>query len=373
MDKRVVFVGLDVDSKAIHGSVFDPGTGEISEFSSRPTKAALVAKLKTFRSKQTTLRLCYEASYFGFSLQRELKAAGFDCSVISPNHIPIKYGAKVKTDRLDATKLATYFAKGLLTEVYLPSVEEEANRDLLRARRFVKEQSSSLKRYIISVCKRAGLDFRKETESPSAHYWSARHRQWLMGAVGKLQAQVWVMTLKNLLASLDHFENQIRCFDEQIEELAKTKRYEKGHQALICYRGIDTLVAMTLMTELCSAKRFSHPNKITSFAGMDIKEYSSGGKENKLGLTKMGNPHIRRAIIESCQYAWSVPKLSKPLQRRRVGTPPELIEISTRCMQRLYKKSNRLLHRGKNKNKVKVACARETLGFVWESLNAVGF
>jgi transposase len=373
MEKQIIFVGLDVDSKAIHGSFFEPDSGEVLEFSCKPTASALITIFKNRQRKGITLKICYEAGYFGFSLQRELRAAKFDCAVISPNHIPIKYGAKVKTDRLDATKLAIYLAKGLLTEIHAPTEEQEGNRDLLRARRFLMEQASSLKRYIISICKRAGMDYRREEQNSSAHYWSARHRQWLRGAIGKLSSESWTFTLNGLLMTLDHLESQVQFYDAEIKKLAMTSTYHKGHQALICYRGIDTTVAMTLMTELISAKRFSHPNKITSFAGMDIKEYSSGGKEKKTGLTKMGNSHIRRAIIESCQYAWSVPKISPPLRRRRESVPQNLIEISTRCMNRLHKKSNRLLHKGKNKNKVKVACARETLGFVWESLKTVGF
>jgi transposase len=373
MEREVLFIGLDVDSKAFHGAVFDPRDGEVIEFSCKPTASALIQKLKRHRQKNIGIRICYEASYFGFALQRELHKAGFECAVISPNHIPVQYGSKVKTDRLDAIKLATYFAKGLLTEVFAPNEEQEGNRDLLRSRRFLMDQTSSLKRYIISICKRAGMDYRREECSSTAHYWSVRHRQWLRGAINKVSSTSWQTTLRGMLVTLDHFEGQIRFYDEEIKKLSETVNYKKGHQALICYRGIDTLVAMTLMTELISVKRFSHPNKITSFAGMDIKEYSSGGKEKKLGLTKMGNSHIRRVIIESCQYAWSAPKISKPLARRRQGVPQNLVEIATRCMNRLNKKSTRLIQKGKHKNKVKVACARETLGFVWESLNAVGF
>ena len=111
----------------------------------------------------------------------------------------------------------------------------------------------------------------------------------MSGAIDKVASESWKTALNSLLTTLGHLENQVSFYDEEIKKLASTSMYKKGHEALKCYRGIDTTVAMTLMTELISAKRFSHPNKITSFAGMDIKEYSSGGKERKTSLTKMGN------------------------------------------------------------------------------------
>ena len=136
-------------------------------------------------------------------------------------------------------------------------------------------------------------------------------------------------------------------------------------------RGLDVLSALTLVTEVGDIRRFGHPRRLTSYAGMDLIEHSSGGKERKFSMSRMGNRHIRTAVIEACQYAFNAPVVSQILQKRRQETPAPLVEIAVRCMQRLHKKARRLLYRDKPRNKIKAACAREMLGFIWESLNAV--
>lgn len=128
---------------------------------------------------------------------------------------------------------------------------------------------------------------------------------------------------------------------------------------------------MSLIVELGDVKRFDHPKRLASYAGMDLREYSSGGKEHKYSITKHGNRHIRTAVIEAAQYAWQPSRISKRLKQKRKGVETKLIAIADRCMSRLHSKAIRLLYKGKTKNKVKVACARELLCFLWESLNAV--
>ena len=128
---------------------------------------------------------------------------------------------------------------------------------------------------------------------------------------------------------------------------------------------------MVLITEIGDVRRFKHPKQLTSYCGLDVSEYSSGGKEKKFGITKMGNRRIRTSIIESCQRLDRVKLLSKRLKAHRVGQDLKVIDIADRCTKRLKKKSNNLLDLGKHRNKVKVACAREFLGFIWETLHHV--
>ena len=174
-----------------------------------------------------------------------------------------------------------------------------------------------------------------------------------------------------LLNQTETIQQQLDLYNEQIEQIAQQDMYKKKVQALICYRGIATLSAMTLITEIGDIRRFGHPSKLTSYSGMDLIEYSSGGKQKRFGMSKMGNRNIRTTVIESCQNVFSIPRINKELKKRRKGVEMKLIGISDRCMKRLYKKSSRLLLRGKIKNKIKAACARELLGFIWESLNEV--
>ena len=158
-------------------------------------------------------------------------------------------------------------------------------------------------------------------------------------------------------------------YGQQVEALAKSRRYEKPVQALTCYQGIKNIFALTMITEIGDIKRFPHPRQLASWIGMDIREYSSGGKHNRFGITKFGNRYLRTAFIEANQRGYRTTRISKDLKARRAHTGSEFIEIADRCLRRLSKKGNRLLLAGKHPNKVKVACAREMVGFVWESLN----
>ena len=160
-------------------------------------------------------------------------------------------------------------------------------------------------------------------------------------------------------------------YEAEIQRIAGETTYVHKVKALTCYRGIDILSAMTLIVEIGDVKRFSHPAKLCSYAGLDIQEYSSGGKERKFGITKLGNARIRKTVIESSQQSWRAPHWNRRVRQARKEAAEQYCQIADRCMHRLYKKSKRLLMRGKEKNKVTVACAREQLCFIWESLQAV--
>ena len=174
-----------------------------------------------------------------------------------------------------------------------------------------------------------------------------------------------------LLSRLAVLEKEVGAYDVQIKNLAQETQFLPRIKALTCYRGIDTLAAMSLVTEIGDIRRFNHPRRLTSYCGMDIIEYSSGGKERKFRMSKMGNKHLRTCVIEACQFVSYPPITSKALKERRKDTPERLIGIAERCMRRLYKKSRHLIYREKPINKIKAACAREMLGFIWESLKTV--
>lgn len=176
------------------------------------------------------------------------------------------------------------------------------------------------------------------------------------------------LNLNLLLSQLEFLESTLKTYNKKIDELASTEKYKKKVDALVAYRGIETLTAMKVITELGDIRRFNHPRKLMSYLGFDIIEYSSGGKERKFGITKYGNKIVRTALVEATQRCSTPPKVSYKLKHRRKETESNLIMIADKCMQRLYRKSNHLMSREKNRNKVKVACAREMVGFIWESL-----
>lgn len=368
MDTRILFIGLEVDDKAFHAFLSAQYGGDEFELSCKPTVSALIRKLEKYREQGWELKICYEATYLGFSVCRDLQKAGFQCDVVAPALIPETPGPRVKTDKLDSRKLAKYYKAGLLVMVHVPEIEDEVVRDLLRSRGFLSEKLKSTKGHIISLCRRMGMNYREATGQKN--YWTTKHVQWLKSEIANTKSRALQFNLHTLFAHSEQILEQIKTYDQEIGTFAQLPRFQKKVTALICYRGIDKITAMTIATELGDANRFNHPKRLVSFTGLDISEYSSGGHEKKYHITKMGNPFVRTAVIEASQHAFRKPGISRALRQRREKADPKFVDIADRCMNRLYRKSTRLLFTGKIRNKVKVAAAREMLGFIWESMRA---
>lgn len=366
MRVTIIHVGLDVDDTQYHGSAFNKDSGEVIDFKCRPTLKGLLVPLRKLGGNfpGCKIKICYEASYVGYSLQRDLMEHGYHCDVVAPTHSP--RGKAVKTDRIDASRLATYYANDLLTIVQPPEAVQEQDRDLLRTRQNLMQQRAKLRGYMQSLLRRNGLHYKAQTQNKS--HWTKHHYGWLERTVEGLSGSLEV-NLQLLLRQLKGLDEIVREYDRQVELLANTPRYQKSVQALICYKGIKHIFALTMITEIGDVKRFSHPRNLMSWVGMDIREYSSGGRHNRFGITKQGNRYLRTAFIEANQRGYRTARISKDLKARRAHSAPEFIAIADRCLHRLSRKGNRLLLAGKHPNKVKVACAREMVGFVWESLH----
>jgi len=364
-NSSLLHIGLDVDDKSFHGGAFSLATGEVFLFQCKPTIGALMKQLQKIQESGHTIKLCYEASYIGTSLYRDLRAHQIACEIIAPSLIPTQPGKPIKTDRLDSIRMAKYYAKDLLTPIHILSEEEEQDRDLIRARQFLVRQRQDFKRHILSTCRRLGLNYRQATDGKE--YWTLRHRTWLVAAI-KQQPNAVKMLLEELMLQLENLNDSITRFDDRIKEMAGREHYQVRCSGLECFRGVGTLSAMTVLTEIGDVRRFAHPKNLTSYAGMDIREYSSGGKERKYGITKMGNRRIRTAVIEGCQNIMQSSQLSRRLQASRKGQSPKIVKIAVKCDERLKKKARRMHLAGKHINKIKMACAREKLCFIWEML-----
>lgn len=375
--EKIMYLAIDVDDKSFTacGSYTEGAAERVIEFKSKPSVGALDQKLTKYTDQGFKLKICYEATYLGFSLYRDLTKKGYACDVIAPSSIPRASGHTVKTDRVDAKKLVQFYKKDLLTAVGVPDSEVEIVRSLCRSRMFLTKQLKMLRKHILSSCRQYGMHYRGSEASPkkdkSPAYFTTTHTNWLESEIEKSGSSILKFNLKMLLSQMEQVKHQISSVDLEIEKIAEDKNFKDKVDALVVYRGIDTLTAMVFITELGDIKRFSHPSKLVSYVGFDLREYSSGGRERKYGISKMGNSRVRWLITESCQRVHKIPTISKRLKYRRESVKPELIEIADRCMKRLYKKSNHLVLAGKPINKVKVACAREMLCFVWESLNKV--
>jgi transposase len=305
--KNIIYVGLAVDDTAFHGAGIIRETGEIFEFKCKPDHGVLRKKLNELFADRYEIHLCYEACYMGYSLCRFLRKAAIHCDVIAPSLIPVKAGVRVKTDRLDALKLAEYYAKDLLTPVYVPDETDEEVRDILRSRNFLVRQRKMLKTHILSACKRYNIKFQEETGFKTN--WTDQHITWLKNRAKTLGRPICQIDIEMLLAQYTSLTESIEKLDGAIANIAEGAHYKKAKDALNSFRGIDTLSAMTIISELGDIRRFAHPKRLTSYVGLDVAEYSSGGKEHKKGITKTGNKHIRTILIESCQTATKPPIL----------------------------------------------------------------
>lgn len=369
MKDKIIYAGIDVDDKNYHVCLFDQG--ELDSFSTPPDFESLSKKLKKKVPTGARLKCCYEACHLGFKLQKELSSIGYECEVIAPSLIPKVFGHKIKTDRIDAEKLAEFYAAGLLRGVYIPDEEIQAVRALIRSRKFLTTQLSSLKNHIVSTCRFLGWEYKKDMGKSSAcHHWTKEHRAWLAKKLREEASEFEKANLEQLVLMLEKTEERIDGYNVEIEKLATNKRYEKQVNSLTAYRGLSVLSAMQIVAEIGDIRRFDHPKNLMSYTGLSIKEYSSGGKQRQFSITKTGNKFLRTVVVEACQRSHKAPYVGRLLIHRRKNTAQKYIHIADRCMERLTKKSRAMLAREKPVNKIKVACAREMLGFIWESLKA---
>jgi len=364
--ESVLFVGVDVDDQAYHFSIID-SSGKPVVVGVRCERSAglLTKQLRKLVGNQEVV-IGYEATYVGYTLQRELSKLQLNCRVIAPTSIAKAPNERVKNDRKDSLRLALGLYRGEFTFVHVPTKDQEADRQLLRSRSFLVEQQSDVKRHILNQCRLLGLDYKQETGSKS--YWTGKHRQWLDAKIKSLISSSRVM-LTVLLQHLESIQRQIDTLFAEVEHLAEKQYYKKQVQVLSSFKGIEKVTAMVIATEIFDINRFEHPRQLVSYLGLDIGEYSSGGKQMFFGITKMGNRRLRTVLVEACQKFWTSSTPSKRKQKIREADTA-IIRIADRCQERLYKKGHRLLAREKHRNKVKVACAREMVGFLWEAMKA---
>ena len=301
------------------------------------------------------VRCCYEAGPTGFGLQRHLVERGIDCQVVAPGLVPQRPGDRVKTDSRDARKLARLLAGGLLEPIHVPSRELEAARDLVRAREDARLDRMRDRHRLSKFCLRHGR--RLPTSS-----WTIVRRKWLSEQRFEFAAQQ--ITFDTYVHAVDLVDARIEALERAIRETA-----EEPWRALVarlrCLRGIDTLTALALVTEIGDFDRFKSAEEFMAFVGLVPSERSSGEQRRQGSITKVGNSHVRRLLVESAWHARRRPKVGYELARRQRGQDAAVIERAWRCQQRLYQRWQRMAGRGKPQQKIVVACARELAGFVW--------
>ena len=363
MKKDTTYVGLDAHKEMIHAAILLPGSEKALEESFANTSEVVRRFVRRLKKRAPgEVVCCYEAGPLGYSLQRALIALGLECVVVAPSLIPMKPGDRIKTDRRDARKLAELLRGGLLTEVHAPTPEQEAVRDLCRAREAVKRDQTRVRHRLSKLLLRRDVRWTRGKKA-----WTQAHRVWLRGLRWELEADQAI--LDDQLLALAQIEGRLDALVMRLEAIGGEAPYAQPVGWLRCFRGVDTITAISIVAELHDWRRFDSPRRLMAYLGMVPSERSSGGQERRGGITKAGNGHLRRLLIEAGWHYRHRPAVGERLRRRRQGQPAHVIALADRAQQRLHGRYRRLLERGKPHNKIVVAVGRELVGFLWAALD----
>jgi transposase len=354
-----LYVGMDVHKESIAVAYVAQAHGaEVVFLGSIGTRQCDIDKLlRKLQSTSNHLVFVYEAGPCGYWLYRYLTKKGHICWVVAPSLIPKRAGDRVKTDRRDAVQLARLMRSGDLTPIYIPSVEDEAIRDLSRARedaiRDLKAAKVRLKAFLL----------RHDIRYTGRATWGPAHLRWLSEVVCATPAQQIVF--QEYVRAVTEHTARLERLEQELQEQTKTWRLLPVVEALQALRGVQFTVAVTIVAELGDLTRFDNPRQLMSYLGLIPSEYSSGERRRQGSITKAGNSHARRALIEGA-WAYRYPaKVSRHLQLRLEKLPKSIQDISWNAQVRLCKRYRKLTARGKHANQVVVAIARELIAFMW--------
>ena len=350
-ESTTVTVGLDVQARSIRLAAVR-ADGLLEERTLPFEEEAVERVLRRWPGA----RCCYEAGPTGFGLYRHLSGRGIDCLVVAPGLVPRRPGERVKTDPRDARKLARLLAGGLLEPIYVPSPELEAARDLVRAREDARLDRMRDRHRLSKFCLRHGRML------PTSS-WTVMRRKWLAEQRFDFAAQQ--QTFDTYVHAVGLVDARIEALERAIGEAAEQGPWRSLVARLRCLRGIDTLTALGIAVEIGDFGRFRRAEEFMAFIGLVPSEHSSGERRRQGSITKVGNSHARRLLVEAAWHARRRPKVGYQLARRQRGQDALVIERAWRCQQRLHTRWLRMAGRGKPPQKIVVACARELAGFVW--------
>jgi transposase len=357
MSTSVIYVGLDVHKDSIAIAVAREGQEAAENWKTIPYDGVRLRKaLKMLGKDGTLLKVCYEAGPTGFGLCRHLRKAGIDCVVVAPSLVPGKPGDRVKTDRRDARRLAHYLRSGDLTAVYVPDEAQEAIRDLERARDDAKCAERVARHQLSKFLLRHDRHWEHTT-------WTRRHRQWIRGQKFDYPAQQRV--LEDYLKAVEDLAERVERLTTQMEELVQDTVLAPLVQALQAFRGISMVSAVTIAAEVGELRRFGTAQQFMSYVGLIPSEDSTGQRRRQGPITRCGNGHLRRILVEAAWHYRHIPLMSEELRRRNRGVATGVQRIAWEAQKRLHKRMYHLIHAGKSANKAVTALARELAGFIW--------
>jgi transposase len=360
MREKLRFLGMDVHAETIAVAIAEPD-GEVRSLGMIANREDSIRKFIKKLGSPEQLRACYEAGPTGFVLYWQLTQLGVECAVIAPTLVPKKPGDRVKTDRRDALKLARSHRSGDLTAVWVPDEASEALRDFVRQREAAKQDQLRARHRLTKFLLRTG-----QRPPLGLKPWTERYMRWL-GQVRYTQPAQEV-TLRDCMNEFEHMSARVKRLEEAILEVVKLaplpmQEVIRGLQAL---RGVAHISAVTIAAELGNiSSRFESARKLMGYSGAFPSENTSGKRVRRGGITKAGNAHLRRIVVES---AWSYrhwPRVGEKLRKRQQGISAEITEIAWKAQNRLHQRYIKLSMAGKEQKKIVTAIGRELLGFIW--------
>lgn len=354
--QSIIFVGLDVHKNSISLAARSFDRGLIAERTFSTKDLNRLRKFLYKLGKQGTVRCVYEACGAGFFLQRLMQGWEIPCEIAASSLIPQKPGDKRKNDRLDARMLAEYYQAGLLTMVCVPSAEIEAARAVVRCRQAFRKKVTQVKHQITKFLQTKGVLY---TESSA---WTGQHRDWLAKLQFDCPEDNFTFTM--YLKTLRYLESSLSELDDKIEQLSKREPFQKPVRYLRGFRGVQTLTAMVLVTEIGDVRRFKSPRHLMSYVGLTPSLRESGDSGNKAGsITKAGSARCRHVLVQAAWCNAKRPKVGRELRLRQAGLPAWLVDDSWRAQERLYQRFKHL-ETTKGRYKAVIAVARELIGFL---------
>jgi transposase len=306
------------------------------------------------------LGVAYEAGPGGYQLYRLLSSMGVACDVIVPSLIPVRPGDRVKTDRRDAKKLVGLYRAGELSFVAPPSPMHEGLRDLVRCRDDLRCARTAARHRVAKALLRYGHIYRE------GKAWTLRHRAWVDSQ--RLADPLAQAALEHMLAHLGSLDAQLAALDHQLEQVAATEPWADPVAWLCCFRGISTLTALGLLAEIGDFRRFGEPRELMSYLGLTPSEYSSGQQQHRGHITKTGNRHARRLLVEAAWHYRHRPRQSRRTLSVQEHVPPEVAARAWQAQIRLHHRHRALAEHGKRTTVANVAVARELTGFIWAAM-----
>ena len=356
-----IHLGLDVHKDTISVGIL-PADQQVPDVERIPHDEASIRRLVGRLGNPRSLRACYEAGPTGFELARLLHSLHVRCEVIAPSLIPKAPGDKVKTDRRDCRRLARLHRAGELVCVRIPTVQEEAVRDLCRTRGDMVEDLTRARNRLGKFLLRHGRVWR------GGSTWTLKHQAWLGSQ--RFEQPAMAQTFGHYLAVVEVRNAHLDAVEADLAGWCDRPPFDWQVARLAAYRGITRLGALTLAAEVADWRRFATASQFMGFCGLVPSEYSSGTSVHRGPLTKAGNAHLRAQLVES---AWSYqhrPSVGVEIARRQQGLDPAVIARAWAAQQRLSGRFRTLATRKHTKSIVAAATARELAGFLWAEMTA---